>query len=104
LRQVLEERLVKREVSLKSLDPQKIEEASKGAARQKILLKAGINQDTGKAINRFIKEQGFKGISSSTQGDQIRVTGKKRDDLQEVITACKAHDFGVPVQFQNFRD
>lgn len=104
LRQVLEEKLVKREVSLKSLDPQKVEEASKGSARQRILLKAGINQDSAKGINRFIKELNLKGVSTSTQGDQVRVTGKKRDDLQEVIAACKAHDFGIPLQFQNFRD
>ena len=104
LRQVLEEKMVKREVSLKSLDPQKVEEATKGSARQRIVLKAGINQDNAKAINRFIKELNLKGVSSSTQGDQLRVTGKKRDDLQEVIAACKGNDFGIPLQFQNFRD
>ncbi len=104
LYQVLEEKLVKRDVSLKSLDAGKIEEAAKGTSRQKIKLKAGLSQDVAKTINRFIKDLALKGISSQTQGEQIRVTGKKRDDLQEVITACKGHDFGVPLQFNNFRD
>jgi cyclic-di-GMP-binding protein len=104
LYQVLEEKLVRREVSLKALDPQKIEEAAKGTARQHVTLKAGISQDVGKSINRLVKDLGLKGVSSSLQGDQVRVSGKKRDDLQEVIAACKQADLGVPLQFVNFRD
>lgn len=103
-RQVLEEKLVKRQVSLKSLDYQKVEEASKGSARQVAKLVAGIGSDKAKAINKFIKELGLKGISSQTQGEQVRVIGKKRDDLQSVITSLKEHDFDIPLQFQNFRD
>lgn len=103
-RQVLEEKMVKRQVSLKSLDYGKVEEASKGSARQEAKLVAGINSEKAKAINKFIKEQSFKGIQSQTQGEQVRVTGKKRDDLQSVITALKEHDFDIPLQFQNFRD
>ena len=104
LYQVLEEKIVRREVSLKSLDPKGIEEASKGSARQKVILKAGISQDVGKQINKLIKDLGLKGVSSQVQGDQVRVTGKKRDDLQAVISACKEADLGVPLQFSNFRD
>lgn len=104
LYQVLEEKLVRREVSLKSLEPGLIEQASKGTDRQKIALKAGIGQEQGKKINKLIKELGLKGVSSQIQGDQVRVTGKKRDDLQEVIAAAKAADIGVPLQFNNFRD
>jgi cyclic-di-GMP-binding protein len=104
LHQVLEEKLVRREVSLKALDSQKVEEAAKGTARQRVVLKAGISQDVGKSINRLVKELGLKGVSSSVQGDQVRVSGKKRDDLQAVIAACKAADLGVPLQYQNFRD
>jgi uncharacterized protein YajQ (UPF0234 family) len=104
LYQVLEEKLVRREVSLKALDPQKVEEASKGTARQHVKLKAGISQDVGKAINRLVKDLGMKGVSSSVQGDQVRVSGKKRDDLQAVIAACKEADLGVPLQYVNFRD
>src|SRR3954454_8817398 len=102
--QVLEEKLVKRNVSLKSLDHGKVEEASKGTVRQAIAIKAGIGSDQARAINRFIKDKGAKGISSQTQGEQVRVTGKKRDDLQAVIAALKQEDFGVPLQFTNFRD
>jgi uncharacterized protein YajQ (UPF0234 family) len=104
LYQVLEEKLVRREVSLKSLDAGKVEEAAKGTARQHITIKAGISADHAKRLNKFIKDLGLKGISSQTQGDQVRVTGKKRDDLQAVITACKGEDFGIPLQFENFRD
>ena len=104
LRQVLEERLVKREVSLKVLDLGKVEEATKGTARQVITLKAGIGADKAREINKFIKEAGPKGIQSQTQGDTLRVTGKKRDDLQAAIAALKGHDFELPLQFKNFRD
>ena len=103
-RQVLEEKLVKRKVSLKTLDYGKVEEASKGTARQVAKLQAGISSDKAKAINSHIKGLGLKGIQSQTQGDQIRVSGKKRDDLQQVIAALKEHDFGIPLQFTNFRD
>ena len=102
--QVVEEKLVKRKVSLKALDYGKPEEASRGTMRQTITLKAGLNADNAKAINRWIKDKGPKGVSSSTQGDQVRVTGKKRDELQTVIAALKEADLGIPLQFGNFRD
>lgn len=102
--QVIEEKLVKRKVSLKALDHGKPEEAAKGTMRQTITLKAGLSADNTKAINRWIKDNGPKGISSSTQGDQVRVTGKKRDDLQAVIAGLREEDFGIPLQFENFRD
>ena len=102
--QVLEEKLVKRKVSLKALDFGKVEEASKGAARQTVTLKAGLSSDNAKAINRWIKDKGPKGVSSQTQGDQVRVSAKKRDDLQAVIAGLKEEDFGIPLQFENFRD
>jgi cyclic-di-GMP-binding protein len=104
LNQVLEEKLVRRKVSLKALDAGKVEEASKGRARQRIAIRAGISQDNAKRINKFIKDQNLKGVSSQTQGDQVRVSSKKRDDLQAVIQALKDHDFGIPLQFSNFRD
>ena len=102
--QVLEEKMVKRKVSLKSLDYGKVEEATKGTVRQTVTLKAGINQETAKKLNKFIKDMGLKGVQSQTQGEQLRVSGKKRDDLQAVIAALKEQDFGVPLQFNNFRD
>jgi uncharacterized protein YajQ (UPF0234 family) len=104
LRQVLEEKLVKRQVSLKSIDYGKVEEASGATVRQQAAIVAGISSDKARELNKFIKGLGLKGIQSQTQGEQIRVTGKKRDDLQGVIAALKEHDFGIPLQFENFRD
>jgi uncharacterized protein YajQ (UPF0234 family) len=101
---VLEEKLVRRKVSLKAVDYGKVEEAAKGTARQTITLKAGISADNARAINRFIKDKAPKGVSSQTQGDQVRVTAKKRDDLQSTIAALKAEDFGIPLQYENFRE
>jgi len=104
LHQVLQEKLVRREVSLKALQDGKVEEAAKGTARQRIAINAGISADHAKKINKFVKDLGLKGITSQTQGEQLRVSGKKRDDLQAVIKALKEQDFGIPLQFQNFRD
>ncbi len=104
VRQVLEEKLVKRQISMKALDYGKVEDAAGGTVRQVASLVAGINSERAKDLNKFIKALGLKGIQSQTQGEQIRVIGKKRDDLQAVIQACKEHDFGIPLQFGNFRD
>ena len=102
--QVLEEKLVKRGVSLKALEYGKVEEAAKGTVRQVVTLTVGISTEKARAINKFLKDLGLKGVQSQTQGDQVRVTGKKKDDLQAAIQALKAEDFGIPLQFQNFRD
>ncbi|SRR5579871_1610610 len=104
LLQVVEEKLVKRSVSLKALERGKVEEAAKGTARQTLTLNAGISADNARKINKFIKDHAPKGVSSQTQGDQLRVSAKKRDDLQTVIAALKAEDFGIALQFNNFRE
>lgn len=104
VRQVLEEKLVKRKVSLKGVDYGNVEQAAGGTVRQVAKLVAGISSEKAKDLNKFIKALGLKGIQSQTQGEEVRVIGKKRDDLQAVITACKEHDFGIPLQFGNFRD
>ncbi len=104
LRTVLEEKLVKRKVSLKSIDYGKVEEASGATVRQVANIQAGISSDKARELNKFIKALGRKGIQSQTQGDQLRVIGKKRDDLQSVIASLKEQDFGVPLQFTNFRE
>jgi uncharacterized protein YajQ (UPF0234 family) len=104
LRQVLEEKLVRRKVSLKAVDYGKVEEASGGTARQSASLVAGISTEKAKAINKFVKGLGLKGVQSQVQGDQLRVSGKKRDDLQSTIQALRDEDFGIPLQFSNFRD
>lgn len=104
VRQVLEEKLVRRGVSLKAIDFAKVEEASGGTARQAARIVAGIATEKSREIHKMIKELGLKGVQSQTQGEQVRVTGKKRDDLQSAIAALKAHDFGIALQFNNFRD
>ncbi len=104
LRTLLEEKLVKRKVSLKSIDYGKVEEASGMTVRQSAAIVAGISSDKARELNKFIKELGIKGIQSQAQGDSLRVNGKKRDDLQAVIAALREADLGVPLQFNNFRD
>ena len=104
VRQVLEERLVKRDVSLKGLEYGNVEEASGATVRQVASLKVGISSDKAREINKLIKAMGLKGIQSQTQSEQVRVTGKKRDELQAVIAELKKADLGVALQFTNFRD
>ena len=104
LRTVLEEKLVKRGVSLKGVDYGDIQEATQNTVRQVVTIDVGISSEKAKEINKLIKANGPKGVSSQTQGESIRVTSKKRDHLQEVIAMLKAEDIGIPLQFQNFRD
>jgi len=104
LRQVLEEKMVKRQVSLKALDYGTVEEASKGTVRQTVTLRMGITDEKARAVGKFIKGLGKKGVQHQIQGEQVRVTGKKRDDLQAVIAALKDEDFDLPLQYTNFRD
>ena len=104
LRVVLEERLVKRGVSLKGLEYGDVQEATQNTVRQVATIKVGISSDKAREINKLIKAEGPKGVSSQTQGDSVRVTGKKRDDLQAVIALLKGKDLGIPLQFNNFRD
>ncbi|MFZ1490464.1 MAG: YajQ family cyclic di-GMP-binding protein [Ilumatobacteraceae bacterium] len=104
LRTVFEEKLVKRGVSLKGLEYGKVEEATQNTVRQVATIHVGISSDKAREINKLVKDQGPKGISSQTQGDAVRVQGKKRDDLQSVIQLLKGADLGLALQFQNFRD
>ncbi len=99
---VLEEKLVKRKVPLKALDKGKVEQAGGGTARQTIDLNQGISTDKGREIVKFIKDMKVK-AQASVQGDQVRVTSKSRDVLQDVIGALKENDFGIPLQFTNYR-
>lgn len=104
LTQVLQEKMVKRQVSLKALDFGAIEEATKGTVRQTVTLRVGISDEKAREVGKYIKGLGLKGIQHQIQGDQLRVNGKKRDDLQGVIAALKDKDFDLPLQFTNFRD
>ena len=104
VRTLLEEKMVKRGMSLKGIDWGKFEQASGDTVRQVVTVKVGISSDKAREINKLIKEKGPKGVSSQTQGEQIRVTGKKRDDRQAAIALLKSEDLGIPLQFENFRD
>jgi uncharacterized protein YajQ (UPF0234 family) len=104
LRVVVEEKLVKRGVSLKGVEYGKVEEATQNTVRQLMTIHVGISSDKAREINRMIKEKAPKGVSSQTQGDSVRVTAKKRDDLQGVISLLKGADLEIPLQFNNMRD
>ena len=104
LRVVVEEKFARRKISMKVLDYGTVEPASGGAVRQVARLQAGISSEKAKELHKFVKGLGLKGVQSSTQGEQVRVSGKKRDDLQAAIAAMKEADFGIPLQFTNFRD
>lgn len=100
--EVLKTKLVRRGVNLKSLRYGKIEAASGGRARQKITLQQGIPQETAKKLVAEIKTRKLK-VQAAIQGDTVRVSGKNRDDLQEVIAVLKALDLDVPLTFSNYR-
>lgn len=102
-RDVLETKMVKRKVSLKSLDAQKPQQAGGSTWRQLIKLIEGIDKEKAKEIVKAIKGSKMK-VQASIQGDEVRVSGKKRDDLQAAIAMLKEQDFGVPLNFVNFRD
>jgi uncharacterized protein YajQ (UPF0234 family) len=99
---ILRQKLVKRSVDLKALDPRD-PITTLNAARQEIGLKQGVDTETAKRIVKAIKASKLK-VQAQIQGDQLRVTGKKRDDLQEAIAQLRTEDWGLPIQFTNFRD
>ena len=102
-RDVLEGKMVKRKVSLKSLDAQKAQPAGGSTHRQLIKLREGIDKENAKVIVKLIKDSKIK-VQASIQGEAVRVSGKKRDDLQEVIAMLKAKDLDLPLTYKNFRD
>ena len=104
LKVLLEEKFVKRQISLRGLEWGKVEQASGESVRQIVTVTVGISSDKAREINKLIKEKAPKGIASQTQGEQLRVTGKKRDDLQETMALLKGADLGIAIQFENFRD
>ncbi len=100
---ILHNKLAKRKVDLQHLDARDVETVGGGKARQDIEIRHGISQDLGKKIIKLIKGTKWK-VQASIQGDQVRVSGKKRDDLQQVISLLRDGKLGVPLQFVNFRD
>lgn len=98
----LQSKLIKRNISTKVLDYQQIEPATQNTVRQKVKLKQGVDKETSKKITTAIKEMKIK-VQAQVQGDEVRVSGKQLDDLQAVQKALLATDFGVPLQFVNYR-
>jgi len=99
---ILQSKFIKRGVSIKNLDYGKVESAAGGMVRQSIRIKQGIEADVAKKITKDIKETKLK-VQTQLQDDQVRVSGKKIDDLQAVIAFLKGKDYGVELQFSNFR-
>jgi uncharacterized protein YajQ (UPF0234 family) len=99
---MLRQKLVKRKVDIGAMDI-KEPESTLNAARQQVVIKQGIDTDTARKMVKAIKGSKIK-VQAQIQGEQVRVTGKKRDDLQQVIALLKETDYGLPLQFTNFRD
>lgn len=100
--EVLKDKMVRRNVSLKALSEGKIEPAAGGDFRQTISIVHGISDEKARAMNKFIKGLGLK-VQSQVQGEQLRVTSKSKNDLQGVMQALREEDFGIPIQFTNYR-
>ncbi|MGH2442150.1 MAG: YajQ family cyclic di-GMP-binding protein [Chloroflexota bacterium] len=99
---VLESKMIRRDLDLKLLSFGTIESASGGSIRQHITLKKGISQDLAREIVKLVKDSVPK-VRAQIQGDAVRVSGKSRDDLQKVIAAVRQHEYDVPLQFVNYR-
>jgi hypothetical protein len=100
--EILQQKIIKRGISLKSLTYEKLEQATGNSVRQKVKLTQGIASEKAKEIVRVIKDSKKK-VQASIQGETVRITGKDRDTLQEAIALLKNHDFGIDMQFTNFR-
>jgi cyclic-di-GMP-binding protein len=99
---ILRLRLSKRGIDVNCMDVKDVD-TNLGGARQNVVLKHGIDKDVGREVVKRLKESGLK-VQAQIQGDKVRVTGKKRDDLQTAIALLRKAEFGVPLQYQNFRD
>jgi uncharacterized protein YajQ (UPF0234 family) len=100
---VLQTRLIRRNVPVKNLTLGEIEPAAGSSVRRTITLQQGISSDAAKEIVKYLKEQKLKKVQAAIQGDQVRVSSASKDDLQAAIRVLKAHDFGVELQFGNYR-
>jgi uncharacterized protein YajQ (UPF0234 family) len=100
---VFKDKCVRRKVSLKALQEGPIQPGAKATYHQTITVSRGINDEKARELNKFIKGLGLKKVQTQVQGDQLRVTAPKRDDLQEVISAVRDRDFGIPLSFTNYR-
>jgi uncharacterized protein YajQ (UPF0234 family) len=100
--ELLEEKLVRRKVPLKALQPGKVEAALGGTVRQRVAVNRGISEDKARAITKLLRQR-FKKLKVSVQGDAVRVFSPSKDELQAVIQTLRDEDFGIPLQFINYR-
>lgn len=101
--EILQLRMAKRGVDVGCLEVSEVKRSPAGKVQQQVIVRQGIEQELGKKLVKQIKDSKLK-VQASIQGDQVRVSGKKRDDLQQVIAMLRDKDFGLPLQFVNFRD
>jgi len=102
--EILTTRLVRRGVPTKNMKPSELETIGGGLVKRKVELQQGISSDAAREITKFVKEQKLKKVQVSIQGDQLRVTSGSKDELQRAIQLLRAQDFGVELQFGNFRN
>ena len=100
--EVGKEKMIRREIPLKAVSEGPVLPAARGTYRINVHVNHGINEDRARELTKFVKGLGLK-VQSQVQKDQVRITGKKKDDLQAVMRAVKEHDFGLALQFRNFR-
>ena len=100
--EVLKEKMVRRQISLKAVREGPILPAAKGTVKLTVHISRGIKDEKARELTKFVKKTGVK-VQTQVQGEQLRITGKKKDDLQAVIQALKDEDFGIPLQFTNYR-
>src|SRR5436190_3009689 len=100
---ILQTRLVRRNVPVKNMKLGDVEPAAGGTARRKIELKQGIDSDAAREIVKFLKDQKLKKVQANIQGDQLRISSPSKDELQEVMHLLRGHDFGIALQFGNYR-
>lgn len=101
---ILQTRMIRRNVPVKNLKLSDVEAVSGGMVKRTVTLQQGISSDAAKAIVKYLKDQSLKKVQASIQADQVRVSSPSKDDLQQAIRVLKAHDFGVELQFGNYRD
>lgn len=101
--EIIQTRLVRREVPVKKIKPGDVEAAAGGSVKRTITLQQGIPADAARDIVKFLKDRKLKKVQAAIQGDQVRVSAPSKDDLQAAIAALRGHDFGIALQFGNYR-
>ena len=101
--EILQTRLVRRNVPVKNLKPGETEQAANGTIRRLVTLQQGIPSDAAREIVKYLKDQKLKKVQATIQGDQLRVSSPSKDELQDVMRLLRAHDFGIALQFGNYR-